>query len=145
MNETKAYSIEMVFDTISKLESRLNDMEKGVVILGKLESRLNDIEKGVAVLSEFKELINERSSYTQTAVDKAEQSVNARLASMNEFRDQLKDQAKTFLTFDVYNANHKSIEIKIEAIQKIVWGGLAIVSFLVFAVPLFMRFIELIE
>ncbi|MDQ1316528.1 MAG: hypothetical protein QG641_2050 [Candidatus Poribacteria bacterium] len=145
MHEIKAYSIEMAFDTISKLENRLNDMEKCVAIISKLESRLNEMEKAVAVLSEFKELINERSSYTQKAVDKAEQSVNTRLASMNEFRDQLKDQAKTFVTFDVYNANHKSIEIKIEAIQKIVWSGLAIVSFLVFAVPLFMHFLELVK
>ena len=83
-----------------------------------------------------------RQEYLEKAVVKAESEMNRRLEGMNEFRTQLEMQAKTFLSYDMYSANHKTIEVKIEAMQKIVWGGLAIVSFLVFAIPLVMHFLN---
>ena len=132
MNEMKEYNIEKAFDTICKLENRLNEMEKDIATLNGDEYKLDAL----------KELINERFGFLQRAVDKAEKELNYRLMGMNEFRDQLKDQTKTFITYDIYNANHKTFEIRIEAMQKIVWGGLAIVSFLLFAVPLLMQFLN---
>ena len=53
---------------------------------------------------------------------------------MNEFREQLREQSKTFLTLDVYNANHRLLESKIESLQRfmyIITGGLVVLQLLV--------------
>jgi hypothetical protein len=84
--------------------------------------------------------LDKHELYTEKALDKTEEQLIIRLASMNEFREQLRDQSKTFMTVGTYDANHKLLESKIEALQKIVWGGLAVVSFLAFAIPVFMHF-----
>jgi hypothetical protein len=88
-----------------------------------------------------KDSLEKHEMYTKDSLEKAEKDLSLRLASMNEFRSQLTDQSKTFITYDVYDANHKLLESKIEALQKIVWGGLAIVSFVAFAIPLLAHFL----
>ena len=49
----------------------------------------------------------------QSAIDKAESSMNARLESMNEFRDTLRDQNKTFIT----KSEHEYLEKQIVDLQ----------------------------
>jgi hypothetical protein len=44
----------------------------------------------------------------------AEKRMNERLQGMNEFRDQLKDQASAFLPRNEYYTNHKALESKLE-------------------------------
>jgi hypothetical protein len=132
MKEMREYDIERILDTICKLENHLNEVDRKLAVLCEYEYRLEAL----------KENINNHFHYTEKAVEKAEQAMNLRLTGMNAFREQLTEQSKTFMTFDIYTANHKTIEAKIEEIQKIVWSGLAIISFLVFAIPLVMHFLR---
>ena len=148
MDGIRAHSIEKAFDAICKLESRLNESEKDIAVLNKLESRLNESEKDIAILNKlegemgtFKELIDNRFSYMQKAVDKAEQTLNIRLTGMNEFRDQLKDQTKTFVTTDVFEARLKSIDTKTEGIQRIVYIGIGIFVVIQIAIQALMKFL----
>ena len=46
--------------------------------------------------------------------------------SMNEIRQQLNDQARTFVTKDFYDAKHEVLTNKIEGLQKIVFVGLGV-------------------
>jgi hypothetical protein len=48
----------------------------------------------------IKDYIDARLAAISTAVDKAEATLAVRLAGMNEFREQLKDQASRFITRD---------------------------------------------
>lgn len=77
-------------------------------------------------LVSLKTAFESHALYTQKALEKAESSISRRLDGMNEFRDQLKDQTKTFLTWDAYEAKHGALETKIESIQKIVYIGVGI-------------------
>ena len=131
MNEMRSYSIEKAFYTICKLENRLNELEKGVAILSEHEYKIDA----------FKELINDRFSYMQIALDKSEQTVNNRLATMNEYREQLKDQANTFVTSVVLEARLKIIDTKTDIIQRIVYIGIGIFIVLQIAMQVLMRFI----
>ena len=86
----------------------------------KLEERLLSIERDTVVL---KTSFEAHEKFTKIAMDKAETVMNLRLSGMNEFREQLRDQASTFITTTVYDVNHKLLESKIESLQKIVWTG----------------------
>jgi hypothetical protein len=110
-----------------------------------LESRVNELEKELAVVKIMLEMhiqyTKDTAELTEKSLNKAEVEMNRRLFGMNEFREQLNEQTKTFMHYDTYMANHKTLEVKIESIQKIVWGGLAIVSFLIFGIQIITRFI----
>jgi hypothetical protein len=122
------------FTGISTVIRMLADVEKKIN-LPRDDVRI--LEEKVVQLSEH---IESHILYSERAVEKAEEAMCARLESMNEFRAQLTEQSKQFVTYDVYNSNHKILEVKIEGLQKIVWGGLAVVSFVSFAIPVLMHF-----
>ncbi len=74
------------------------------------------------------------------AVEKAEQATEYRLESMNEFRDQLRDQASTFVTREYIDEQmrikeiaHSAISDRIgrteQTLSRII-GGLILVSFM---------------
>jgi len=102
-------------------------------------NRINALEKENAVL---KERLEAHMIYTEKALAKTEDQLNTRLESMNQFRDQLRDQSKQFLNTSTYDANHKLLETKIEEkyklletkiepIQKYIYlgiGGLTIIN-----------------
>lgn len=50
------------------------------------------------------------------AVLKAENATEKRFESVNEFRQQLSDQTNTFLSRAEYNASHKALEDKMDAL-----------------------------
>ena len=131
MNEMRSCSVEKAFYTICKLENRLNELEKGVAILSEHEYKIDA----------FKELINDRFSYMQIALDKSEQTVNNRLVTINEYREQLKDQANTFVTSVVLEARLKIIDTKTDIIQRIVYIGIGVFIVLQIAMQVLMRFI----
>lgn len=121
-------------------------------MLADIERKLNFPRDDVRVLEErvvqLVEKLENHITYSEMAGTKAEESVmktekelSKRLDGMNEFREALADQSKSYMTIQTYDANHKMLEVKIEAIQKIVWGGLAIMSFLMFAIPLVLHFV----
>jgi len=114
-------------------------------MLAEIERKINLPREDVRVLEEkvvqLAEHIESHILYSERAVDKAEEAMTKRLEGMNEFRSQLTDQSKMFMTIDTYDVNHKLLESKIEALQKIVWGGLAVVSFIAFLIPVLMHFL----
>jgi len=79
--------------------------------------------------------------YTKLALDKAETVITLRLNGMNEFREQLREQAGTFITTPVYDVNHKLLEAKIEALQKIIWTGIGMVVILQVVLQIAMRYL----
>jgi uncharacterized coiled-coil protein SlyX len=106
--------------------------------LKELDERIKSLEIRLAVVEREHDL---QVISAEKALNKAEHSMSTRLDGMNEFRNQLKDQTATFITNNVFDARYRALEIKIEAIQKIVWGAMAIISLLTFAVPLFLKFL----
>jgi ribosome-associated translation inhibitor RaiA len=81
-------------------------------------------------------------SSIQTAIDKAETAINTRLEGMNEFRDQLKDQAGQFVTRPEFTGlkdqvAHHITRGEFAAIQKLVYVGLGAVL----AIELLLKFI----
>lgn len=57
----------------------------------------------------LKDYVDLRFLEHQRAIDKAEASMSTRLAGMNEFRDQLKDQAARLLSREEYASAHGQI------------------------------------
>jgi len=81
----------------------------------------------------LKEYVDTRFNALELSLDKANQVLNARLETMNEFRGQMKDQTATFITRVEFEAKHDSLYNRIESIQKIVYmglGALTIIEFL---------------
>jgi ElaB/YqjD/DUF883 family membrane-anchored ribosome-binding protein len=71
----------------------------------------------------LRDYIDLRFNEAQRAIDKAEAMMSARLATMNEFRDQLKDQAGRFTTRDEVNIITGKMNEEIKALQKIADRG----------------------
>ena len=67
----------------------------------------------------LRDYIDLRFNEAQRAIDKAEAMMAARLATMNEFREQLKDQAARFITREELNAAIGAMLNDIKALQKI--------------------------
>lgn len=65
-------------------------------------------------IKSLEERILASSKADQTAITKAEESINLRLASMNEFRSQMKDQQSTYLTKSQFEQFEKSIDERID-------------------------------
>jgi chromosome segregation ATPase len=158
-DQTKTFAtIESVEPRLRTIESRLSSIDKDIALLGEHGFKLTSL----------RELIDNRISFMQLSVEKSEKELNYRLNTMNEFREAMGDQAKTYLTVDVYNTahraletkidtlrdqiskvvgmeaynvNNKALEAKLEALNKFMWGALAIVGFLTFAIPIMLHFV----
>ncbi|MEK7395935.1 MAG: hypothetical protein AAB116_03250 [Candidatus Poribacteria bacterium] len=126
------------------MQEDLTGISTVIRMLADIERKINTPTDDMRVLEEqvaqLAERVENHCIYSDKAIEKSEAAMNKRLESMNEFRAQLTDQSKTFINYEIYNANHRILEVKIEALQKIVWGGLAVVSFVAFAVPLLMQY-----
>ena len=66
----------------------------------------------------LRDYVDLRFDEAQRAIDKAELMMAARLATMNEFREQLKDQAGRFITRDELNAIAGKMGDEIKSLQK---------------------------
>lgn len=55
---------------------------------------------------------------TQLAIDKATIAMDRRLDGMNQFRDQLRDQAGQFLHRDTYDQSHTDVLRRIEILER---------------------------
>jgi len=81
---------------------------------------------------DLEEKINLQFTLNNQALDKAENTTNLRLESMNEFRNAMKDQSNKYMTKDEYEIKHQLIEAKIDSLQKLSYmliGALAIIEF----------------
>ena len=75
---------------------------------------------------ELEKRLDLKDELTATALRKAEQAVNTRLESMNEFRTKLTSQAATFMTTREYEQRHNSIILQINSLSKLVYVGIGI-------------------
>jgi len=114
-------------------------------MLSEIERKINLPREDVRILEEkvvqLAEHIESHIVYSERAVDKAEEAMTKRLEGMNEFRSQLTNQSKTFITYEVYDVNHKLLESKIDNISKTVWIGIGIAIAFSFVVPIVLHFI----
>jgi hypothetical protein len=68
-------------------------------------------------LEAHEKLDTERHLENDRALRKAEIAMDKRLDSLNEFREQLADQQRTFLPRAEYNGRHDQLEARIDDIQ----------------------------
>ncbi len=66
----------------------------------------------------LKEYFESRLCAIEKAIIVAKEAIDARLESMNEFREQLSKQANTFLTRELYDTFHNFIQKEIAELQK---------------------------
>ena len=129
-------------DKCKLCDQRIRELEKSNAVVIQ---QIDTLEKSVSISEEIgcnirgrlivvEERLEGHVDYTEKSINKTEMQLNTRLEAMNEFRGQMGDQIKTYLTKDTYDANHRILEVKIEAVQKFMWisiGGLLVIQVLV--------------
>ena len=65
----------------------------------------------------LREYIEKRFDELQKNSDRSHVALEQRLESMNEFREQLRSQAVTFMTREVYDANHKLLQAQVDELK----------------------------
>ena len=123
--------IRMLVDIDRKINAPMDEVR---VMVGQLRA----LEEQVAQLTER---IDNHVEYSEKAVGqaldtagKADIALEHKLDSMNKFRETLIDQAKTFMTIEVYNSNHRLLEVKVESLQKFMYlitGALLVIQVLI--------------
>jgi len=81
------------------------------------------VNREIKHLSDKIAIANEKN---QEALKEARIEMNRRLEGMNEFREQLNEQAKTFIKRDEFSATDRLVNSKIESMQKLVYIGVGI-------------------
>jgi hypothetical protein len=72
------------------------------------------------------EKTNIKLNKTSEALTESEKVMDRRLAGMNEFREQLNEQTKTFISREEFFVNERLINSKIEGLSKLVYIGMGI-------------------
>jgi CHASE3 domain sensor protein len=85
-------------------------------------------------IKEFDKRVELQFRLNQESIDKAQITNDARLESMNEFRNAMKDQTNQFIT----KTELQYIKNAIDEIRKIIWIGVGIAI----SISVIMRFIE---
>ena len=85
-----------------------------------------DAEIAREVIS-LREYIESRLASMQRAVDKAEEATERRFSSVNEMRAMVTDAARMFMPRSEYEAAHRAVQEKVEALQKMLWIGTGVV------------------
>lgn len=75
-------------------------------------------EKMINRVTSLQQMIDLRSEMSQTAIIKAEQANDQRLAAVNEFRETLTDQARSFVTSSVMDARISQIQLQLDTIER---------------------------
>jgi len=74
----------------------------------------------------LKKYFDMRFNESGKAVEIAEKLMANRLEESNGIRDQLKEQAQTFVTKIEYNLTHENLVKKVEELQRLVYIGLGV-------------------
>ena len=83
-----------------------------------LEEKIEAVEdKADLKIDALAEKVELHLALNQTALDKAEHSMNSRLEAMNEFRGQMKDQQATYMTKDSYEVRHCDLQKEVEDLR----------------------------
>lgn len=127
--------ISTVIRMLSDVEKKINAPMDEFRVMG---GQLHALEEQVAQLAER---VDNHCEYSEKAVDtaldvakQADIALEHKLEGMNKFRETLVDQAKTFMTIESYNSNHRLLEVKVESLQKfmyIITGALLVIQVLV--------------
>jgi DNA anti-recombination protein RmuC len=124
--------VSVMFSTVIRM---IGNIERALILpredVRVIGGQLHALEEQVAQLTER---IDNHVAYSEKAIGKAEESMTKRLDSMNEIREQLKDQAETFLPIVTYEANHRLLEMKVESLQKfmyIITGALLVIQVMI--------------
>ena len=91
-------------------------MSDDVSLKEYFDVKFADLEKQLAL----------RDDLTAKALTKAEESLNVRLEGMNEFRSQLTQQARTFVSQSEFKLHIEKVETKIEWLTRLVYIGVGI-------------------
>ncbi len=78
-------------------------------------SEVTDKEYLLSIIAERDRLYQQRFDAQQRALETALTALNLRMESINEFRNQLRDQERGFLTIKQYDAQHEGLENKIKS------------------------------
>lgn len=87
--------------------------------------------------SDLYRFLEARFEGQKTAVEKAEATMNLRLLGMNEFRDQMKDQAASFVTRD----EHTVWIDRVVSLEKRAAAQAAVGALLLVAIPLVVNYL----
>jgi len=93
--------------------------EEALAALGRyLERRFVDLNQRL----DERDAANKRAmeaalASAQRANDKSDAASRAKFEDQNEFREQLKDQAATFLTRNEYHSNHEALRAQLNALE----------------------------
>jgi hypothetical protein len=80
-----------------------------------MEQRFQSVQVAV---TKAEEKLEQRFQAMQMAVTKAETSTEKRFESVNEFRQQLADQSRTFMPRQEYENIHKNLNEKVDGVVK---------------------------
>lgn len=87
---------------------------------------------------ELEKRLDMRDELNDKALTKAETTLSLRLESMNEFREQLKTQAATFITREEINSLQRVTDEKINYLTKILYIGIGVLT----ALQMILRFLK---
>lgn len=76
-------------------------------------------------ISDLEGRLSERAEAQDKAISKSEKQMEDRLASVNEFRGQLNDQVKTFVTRETYEVARAATEAKVGVVENLITGIIA--------------------
>ena len=90
------------------------DVSELIERIAKVEERISANEKLVSHNFDYqREIVSTALQSSERAITKSENAHEKRLDSMNEFRQQLKDQQQTFIPRLEYEQNHRTLDDKI--------------------------------
>jgi chemotaxis regulatin CheY-phosphate phosphatase CheZ len=117
--------VSIMFSTLVRM---IGDVERTLTLprddMRVLEERLVQLE----------ERLTGHMTYSEKAVDIALSVVDKSGTALDHKLETLVDQAKTFMTQEVYNSNHRLLVVKVESLQRfmyIITGALLVIQVLI--------------
>lgn len=115
--ETEAQVSPWTVDSLKEhFEQRIDDLE------ARLQERKEAQE---TALGQVRRETERALADAATAVLKSEDAATKRFESVNEFRGQLADQVKTFMTRETYEVGHAALESKVGVVENLITGIVA--------------------
>lgn len=96
--------------------------QDGVSLKEHFDDRLKSLEHTMCLkITALADKTESTRQFNQLAILKAEDSINERLAGMNEFRAQMKDQTNTFVTATLFKNTQENTDSRINKLEKIAY------------------------
>ena len=92
--------------------------QDGVSLEKYIDKQIADLEKSMCLkIHSLDCKVDMIQRMSQTAIDKAEKTVNERLETMNEFRSAMKDLQATYISKDMFEANRQMSDGKLRSLE----------------------------